>query len=129
MSLKPGPELDRLVAKALGWRKDVWPVISISPRWVRPGVVNVTLNDLEFSPPPFSTDPGEAIKALIAFKAKWDSDHKEEGELGWEVNCYENCRIFMKRFTPKEEELAFGVGMTLEGAICRAIVEAAGGER
>ena len=128
MSLKPGPELDRLVAKALGWEELPFSGLPDDPMWLPPNAERVhgipKMSEAKTSLPPFSTDPGEAIKALEEFCEKYPEP------ITWEVTgCVDGCEasyrcqitsyLTKKTYDIRHEE-------TLSYAICLAIDEAAG---
>lgn len=123
MGLKPGPELDKMVAKALGWR-NITNDHTIHRRclgdkrwWGIPPRKN-THQQQHHLIRPFSTDPGEAIKALEEFCSHLPTptEWTIEGFIDSEV--YYQCQIDSKKRW-------FGEAYSLPHAICLAIVEAA----
>ena len=123
--LKPGPELNKLVALALGGEKLV--ALALSGEYDRlTGLWDIPGWGLVGDFPPFSTDPGEAIKALEAFCSKdMDAAYGHKVKSGWSY-----CHIFECEATPGAPLIAMEEDrIGLAHAICLAIVEAAGGER
>ena len=110
MSLKPGPALDRLVAEALGYKlKDEEHI------WLREicGFKRI---------PPFSTDPGEAIKALEEFCLSHNYFYTIK------ENLYTQKRSKSVRIVRNDGWLWGSLKSDLPLAICLAIVEAAAKE-
>jgi len=134
--LKPGHELDLLVALALGHEKrfDNFG----QPYWVDSRGNRIAVGP---NPPPFSTDPGEAIKALIMFCHQ--NDYNAEVKIFEDrFNGCDIWRRLSRQDTPQERLIEFNPPpiylarsrseykpLKEAEAICLAIVEAAGGER
>ena len=137
MELNTGPELDKMVAEALGWEAyHPYGHLGQSDKlgWLPPGRLNVTYNTIlrdhldKFVDmlPPFSTDPGEAIKALEEFCRQW---HERYGDkLHWKITDYGDVSIWglAKARNHETADCFGGSSDDTAHAICLAIVEAAG---
>jgi len=111
--LKPGPEMDALVAEALGL--DVFD--GDGRQATRPGSI------YSFGLPRYSTDLGEAVKALEEF-----CDNKER-KFSWDIKHYHNINVYgCKLYRAGRHGPVYDaeIDEQLPVAICRAIVEAAG---
>ena len=124
--LNPGPELDKMVAEALGWNKTVVPA-DHSDRaviWTPPGG-SPPNKGFRCEPPPFSTDPGEAVKALEEFCGepnRYECVIEKNNVKGGQTNSVFIYQSSISRFAlGKAQDI-----VSLAHAICTAIYEAAG---
>jgi len=122
--LKPGPEMDALVAGALKLKTRLVEVAQFSssidsspPDSVR--VWTFRGKDYFGAPPPFSTDPGEAIGAL--------DETCDDGYTIERLGITRIVTIYGRVFEGITAEKIKGIsGISLAHAICAAIIEAEG---